>query len=85
MAVDLRVGEDDPHRCGHPVGARPATDVEEVRGLAARSFDEVHRRHREPGAVDHAADRAVELDEREPRLARLAVGRVLLVGIAQRL
>ena len=54
-------------------------------GLATRSLDEVHRRHREPGAVDHAADRAVELDEREPRLARLAVGRILLIGISQRL
>ena len=36
-----------------------------------------------PGAVDHAADRAVELDEGQPGLARLAVGRVLLVGVAQ--
>ena len=36
-----------------------------------------------PGTVDHAADRAVELDEGQPGLARLAVGWVLLVGVAQ--
>ena len=81
--VDLRVGQDDPHRGRDLVGPRPAADVEEVGRLAAGALDEVHRRHREAGAVDHAADRPVELDEREPGLARLAVGRVLLVGVAQ--
>ena len=43
---------------GDLVGPRPAADVEEVRRLAAGPLHEVHRRHREPGAVDHAADRA---------------------------
>ena len=81
--VDLRVGEDDPHRGGDLVRPRPAADVEEVGRLAAGALDEVHRRHRKPGAVDHAADGPVELDERQPGLARLAVGRVLLVGVAQ--
>ena len=36
-----------------------------------------------PGAVDHAADRAVELDEGEPRLARGAVLGRLVVEVAQ--
>ena len=81
--VDLRVGQDDPHRRGDPIGAGPAADVEEVGGLATGPLDEVHGRHREAGAVDHAADRAVELDERQAGLACLAVGRVLLVGVAQ--
>ena len=83
--VDLRVGQDDPHRRRDLVGPRPAADVEEVGRLAAGPLDEVHRGHRQARAVDHAADRAVELDERQPGLARLAVGRVLLVGVAQRL
>ena len=83
--VDLRVGQDDPHRRGDLVGARPAADVEEVGRLAAGPLDEVHRRHRQAGAVDHAADRAVELDEGQAGLARLAVGGILLVGVAQRL
>ena len=81
--VDLRVGQDDPHRRRDLVGARPTADVEEVGRLAAGPLDEVHGRHRQAGAVDHAADRAVELDERQARLARLAIGGILLVGIAQ--
>ena len=42
------------------VGA--AADVEEVRRLAAVQLDDVHRAHRQAGAVDQAADVAVELD-----------------------
>src|SRR5690349_2574532 len=67
--VDLRVGEDQPHRVGHLVGSRATADVEEVRRLAAGPLDEVHGGHRQPGAVDHAADRAVELDEGQSGLA----------------
>ena len=51
--------------------------------LAAGPVHEVHRRHREPRAVDHAADVAVELDEREVVAAGLDVGRVLGVEVAQ--
>ena len=65
--VDLRVGQDQAHRLRDLVGPRAAADVEEVRRLAAGALDEVHRRHRETGAVDHAADRPVELDERQAR------------------
>ena len=83
--VDLRVAEDDPHRRRDPVRPGAAADVEEVGRLAAGALDEIHRGHRQAGPVDHAADRAIELDEGEPGLARLAVGRILLVGIAQRL
>ena len=83
--IDLRVGEDDPHRGRDLVRPRPTADVEEVGRLAAGPLDEVHGRHRQAGAVDHAADRAVELDERQARLARLAIGGILLVGVAQRL
>src|ERR1700712_894950 len=43
---------------------RPA-DVEEVRRTAAVVLHEIHRRHRETGAVHDAADVAVELDERQ--------------------
>ena len=77
--------EDQAHRGRDLVGPRAPADVEEVRRLAAGSLHEVHRRHREAGAVDHAADRAVELDEADAGLASLEVGRVLLVEVAQRL
>ena len=42
-----------------------AAHVEEVGGLAAVEFDDVHGRHGEAGAVDEAADVAVEFDEVE--------------------
>src|SRR5690606_42132891 len=44
--------------------------VEEVRRLGAEELDDVHRRHRETGAVDQAADFTVEGD----------VGEVILRG-----
>ena len=83
--LDVLVLEDQPHRRRHPVGLRAAADVEEVGRLAAGPLHEVHRRHREAGAVDHAADVALELDERQVVAARLDVGRVLGVEVAQRL
>src|SRR5215213_3650825 len=52
-------------------------------GLAAGQLDDVHRRHREPRAVDHAGDVAVELDVVEVELRRLDLQRLLLVQVAQ--
>ena len=82
---DLRVVEDEPQGRGHLVGPGPAADVEEVGRLAAGPLDEVHRGHRQAGPVDHAADRAVEVDERDALGARLGVGRVLRLEVSQRL
>ena len=77
--IDLhaRVGGDDAERVDDLLGIRRAADVEEVRRLAAVVLHEVHRRHREAGAVHDAADVAVELDEREVRVARLDFARLL--------
>src|SRR5438552_3242413 len=58
--VHLAVGEDQPKGGGDAVGARSPPDVEEVGRLAPRVLDHVHRGHREPGAVDDAADIAVK-------------------------
>src|SRR5690606_27869150 len=41
--------------------ARAAADIEEVRREGPIELDDIHRRHRETGAVDHAADVTVEL------------------------
>ena len=46
----------------HLVLVRAAADVEEVGRLAAVVLDDVHRAHRQAGAVDQAADVAVEAD-----------------------
>ena len=81
-ALDLRVAQHDLERLGDLLRRRAAADVEEVRRLAAEQLDRVHRRHREPGAVDEAADVAVERDVREIELRRLDLRRVLLVEVA---
>ena len=45
-------------------------------------LDDVHGRHGEAGAVDHAADGAVELDVVEAELGGFHFERVLFVQIA---
>jgi hypothetical protein len=64
------------------VGA--AADVEEVRGLGAVELDDVHGRHGQAGAVDHAADVAVERDVGEVVLGGLDLLGVFLGLVAQR-
>ena len=81
--LHVLVGHQDPERVLDLLGVGAAADVEEVRRLAARQLDDVHRRHRQAGAVDHAADRAVELDVVERELRRLDLERIFLVEIAQ--
>src|SRR5919199_1966858 len=83
--LDVGVGHDQPQCGGDLVGAGAAADVEEVGRRAAVELDRVHRRHREAGAVDQAADLAVELDEGESERARLQLRRVLLARVAQAL
>ena len=82
-ALDLGVREQQLERRGHPLLGGAAADVEEVRRRAAVQLDDVHGRHRQPGAVDHAADVAVELDVVELVPAGLDLVRVLLVEVAQ--
>ena len=67
------------------LGVGAAADVEEVGRLAAGQLDDVHRRHGQAGAVDHAADRAVEADVVQRELRRLDLERILFGGVAQRL
>ena len=68
--LDVRVGQDQLERDGDPLVRRAAADIEEIGRVAAVQLDDVHRRHREAGAVDHAADIAVELDVVELRACR---------------
>ena len=65
--------------------ARPAAHVEEIGRRSAVVLDEVHSRHRQAGAVDHATDRAFEVDEVDPEIARPGVYGVLLVEVPHRL
>ena len=60
--LNVRVGEKDAEGVFDLLLVGAAAYVEEVCGLAAGVLDDVHRRHGEAGAVDHAGDGAVELD-----------------------
>src|SRR5271166_4790842 len=81
---DVGVAQDQLERRRDPLARGPTADIEKVRRAAAVQFDDVHRRHRQAGAVDHAADIAVELDVVESVPAGLDLGRVLFVLVAQR-
>ena len=66
--LDVGVGEDDLEALRHGFRRGAAADVEEIGRLAAVQLDQVHGRHRQAGAVDHAADVAGEGDVVEVEL-----------------
>ena len=82
-ALHAGVGEQDPEGRGHPLLGGAAAHVQEVGRLAAVVLDDVHGGHGQAGAVDHAADVAVELDVVEVELGGLHLERLLLVEVAQ--
>ena len=61
----------------------PPPTSRKLAGLAAVQLDDVHRRHGEAGAVDHAADVAVELDVGEVVFRRLDLHRLFFGEVAQ--
>src|SRR5882724_5826670 len=83
-ALHVRIGGNDLERRGDLGLVGAATDIEEVGWRHAVELDDVHRRHRKAGAVDHAADGAVERDVIEVVFRRLDFLGVFLGLIAQR-
>ena len=85
--LHLRALEDHLEGLGDLLLVGAAADVEEVRRrdavAGAEVLDDVHRRHREAGAVDEAADVAVERHVVEARGLRLELDRVLLVRVLE--
>ena len=65
------------------LGIGAAADIEKVRGHAAGVLDDVHGRHGQAGAVDHAADVAVELDVVQAVLRSLDFERIFFGDVAQ--
>ena len=84
MPFTLGSDGDDLERRRHLLLAGAAADVEEVRRRRAVELDDVHGRHREAGAVDHAADGAVERHVVEVVFRRLDLLLVLLGQVPER-
>ncbi len=82
-ALHLRVRGDDLERLGDLLLGGAAAHVEEVGRLRAVELDDVHRRHGEARAVDHAADLAVERDVVEVVLGGFEFLGVFLGLVAQ--
>ena len=81
--VHVWVREDDLKGLGHALAGGTAADIEKIGRLAAVQLDEIHRRHGEAGAIDHAADIAVELYVVEIIAGRRQFARILLALVAQ--
>ena len=71
-----RVLQDQPQRRGDLRRVGAAADVEEVGRAPAEVREDVDGRHREAGAVDDAADVAVEVHVADADARRLALDRV---------
>mmetsp|Transcript_25050 Transcript_25050/g.48641 ORF Transcript_25050/g.48641 Transcript_25050/m.48641 type:complete len:360 (-) Transcript_25050:338-1417(-) len=82
--LDAVVGGNDLEGGRDLLALGAAADVEEVGRLPAVGSDDVHRRHREARAVDHASDVAVEADVVEVPLVGSNLARVLLRGVTLR-
>ena len=67
----------------HLLSIGAATHVKKVCRHATSVFDDVHGRHRQPRAVDHAANVPVELDVIEVVFRGFDFERIFLVNVAQ--
>src|SRR5215471_3788926 len=83
--LDVLVRENDAEGVLDLLFVGASADVQEIRRFAAGELDQVHGRHGQTCAVDHAADVAVELDVVQTELGRLDFQRVLLREITHRL
>ena len=80
---DVLVGHQNLERVANLLRVGAAAHIEKVRRRAARELDDVHRGHRQSGAIDHAADVAIEADVVERVLRRLDFERILFGKIAK--
>src|SRR5690606_28276168 len=80
--LDAVVLEHDLERFGDLLGRGAAADVQEVGRLAAEQLDGVHGGHGQAGAIDQAADIAVQLDVGQVELAGFDLGGVFFGQVA---
>src|SRR5581483_5576458 len=70
-SLHIRVAQYDAESGRDLFLARATADIKEVGRTAAEMLDDVHRGHRETGAIDQAGDVAIELDVIQVELTRL--------------
>ena len=80
---DAGVGQQNAKGVLDLLGVGAAADVEEVGGLAACIFNDVHGGHGETCAVHHAGDVAIELDVVQAEARGFHFERIFFIQIAQ--
>jgi hypothetical protein len=80
---DAGIGEQNPEGILHLLCRGAASHIEKVRRAPSCELDDVHCRHGESRAIDHAGDIAVELDVVQTELARFDLERFFFVQIAK--
>src|SRR5690606_39981846 len=77
------IREDDLEGGRHPLLGSAPTDIQKVGGVASIELDDVHGRHGQACAIDHAADIAVELDVIELVAPGLQLHGILFVLVTE--
>src|SRR2546421_475086 len=80
---DFRIAHQNAESVLDLFGGSAAANIEEIRGRAARVFDDVHGGHGEAGAVDHAGHAAIELDVVEAVLGGFDFERIFFIEVAE--
>src|ERR1700676_1073211 len=81
-SFEVAVRQHQLERPCHAFGRGTTAHIEEVRGLATHVLYGVHRGHRKPGAIDDAADVALQANVTQVVLGRLRFPRILLGQVA---
>src|SRR5450759_110121 len=81
--LDVGIVEDQLDGTADRFVSGTAAHIQEVGRLAAVMLHEIHRGHRQTGAIDHAADSAVQPNEVDAELSGPGVRRILLVTVAE--
>src|SRR5262249_35637739 len=80
--LDVFISNEELERLGDLFLGGATADVEEVGGFAAVELDDVHRRHGEAGAIDHAGNVAVEANVIEVGLGGFDFAGIFLGDVA---
>jgi len=81
--LHVRVFQNNAEASFYGFRTRGATDIEEVSRLATCQLDDIHRGHRQPSPVDHAANVTIQANVVKIVFAGLYFQRIFFVDITQ--